>query len=158
MNLSVKLVLMFILLVCALHYLMGSNRVEGMNSLNSVTINKCTDVTNNYAPLCGLLQVDPEECSSYYTKYDGLGYFCVPDTGAKFFKCKQDDKICSNSDLAKEQNAYRAEQYFNFMKGNRTFEERGCHACGGCGDFLGDSDATTCFGDNTKWCRCVGGY
>jgi hypothetical protein len=112
-------------------------------------INRCTDIAEGYQPLCGLLGVKKDRCSDYYTESDGNGYFCVPDLNGDMFNCKQDDKICSKSEVITQQN-----QYIKWVTDNRTFIGGQCNKCGGCGEQLDVLGRTVCKNDNTKWCWC----
>lgn len=144
MNLSVELVLIVILVVCALHYLVGSNRVEGIE-----TINQCKDIANYYSSNCERLEVEPMECSNYYTRSDGKEYFCVWDPGAWIYNCKRDDNVCTESTDVEVMN-----RIGEWVTRGKTFIHDNCDKCGGCGARLDYWGRALCKNDDTKWCWC----
>jgi len=145
MDLSGELVLIVVLVVCALHYLMGNNRVEGME-----TIKQCNDIAQHYSSNCERLLVDDyEECSNNYTISGGKEYFCVWDPDAYFFKCKRDDKVCTESTDVQVMN-----RIGEWVTKEKTFIHDNCDKCGGCGKILDKWGRALCKDDDTKWCWC----
>jgi hypothetical protein len=147
----IYLMLFFVGYTIAKMFCRNTEGVKGV--IFKKVLSKCTDIAKKKVAHCGSVR-NKEDCVDHYTTSGGEDYFCVPDDKAKGFTgCKQDDETCPHSDRVRY-----TQQYLNFMKGNKTFEKRGCQACGGCGEFLGDNNAVECRKDNTKWCRCVDGY
>lgn len=146
-ELNIKHILILGIVIFVLYHFMNRCSCNGFSVGGMKTNPECKDIAKGYQPLCGLLGVDMDKCSDYYTKSDGKGYFCVPDPSGNFFKCKQDDKICSNSTEIKLQ-----DQYIKWVTDNRTFIGGECHKCGGCGEELDVFGRTVCKNDNTKWC------
>ena len=148
-ELSIEHILILAIVTFVLYHFMNRCNYEKFNVGGMNTITECTDLIGikKADTYCGWLTESRDNCSDYYTKSDGKGYFCVPDHKGDVFKCKQDDEICSKSKEIKIQN-----QYIKWVTDNRTFIGGPCNKCGGCGEQLDTYGRTVCKNDNTKWC------